>query len=479
MQKDLLWAGTNDGQVSITRDGGQHWNNVTRNIPSPPPWGTVSNVEPSHFDVGSAYVTVDLQQLGNYDPYVYKTSNFGETWKLISTAIPKSVSSFAHCIREDPVRKGLLYLGTDNGLYVSWDDGSSWTHLRSNLPPAPVYWLTIQSHFSDLVIATYGRGFWILDDITWLRYFDKVDNDTLFPIRSAYRFRNKQDYRAHDWNSSSVGENPPNGADIDFYLKEVPREIEIVIKDSEGNRIRTIKKRESEQPMTNTTSQTANPGVVPESGLNRFWWDLRYDPLTQVRWRVSPPGEPWVAVDATGTRPFSAFDSETPPPRVPPGTYNVSVVVDGKIISQPLTILPDPHSIGTEEQIRKQVAFSLGLVKELNHVADMVNQAESLRLQLEQVKNRVTGAVNTADAASKLDGLLEKTVAAENKLNDVHLTGNEDDSFRNPMGLYEQLLGLLNNLELDGADLEPTDQQVEVNEVFKGRIASAEHPSAQ
>ncbi len=131
--------------------------------------GTVSNIEPSRFDAGAAYVTLDLHQVANFDPFVYKTADYGKTWTLISASVPKSESSYAHVVREDPVRKGMLYLGTDNALYVSWDDGAHWTSLQNNLPPAPVYWLTIQEKFNDLVVATYGRGFWILDDITPLR----------------------------------------------------------------------------------------------------------------------------------------------------------------------------------------------------------------------------------------------------------------------------------------------------------------------
>ncbi|HEX6719093.1 MAG TPA: hypothetical protein VF088_18440, partial [Pyrinomonadaceae bacterium] len=160
-EKGLMWVGTNDGLVQLTRDGGKNWTNVTKNLPNLPPWGTVSNIEPSRYEPGAAYLTVDFHQVNNRDPFIYKTKDYGKTWKLITNGIPHSMLSYAHCIREDPVRRGLLYVGTENGLYVSFDDGENWEPLQSNLPRAPVYWMVVQEQFNDLVIATYGRGFWI------------------------------------------------------------------------------------------------------------------------------------------------------------------------------------------------------------------------------------------------------------------------------------------------------------------------------
>ncbi len=166
LEEGVIWVGTNDGQVQITRDGGATWTNVTENIPNLPPWGTIANIEASRFEAGAAYITVDLHQMGDFDPYVFKATNYGNDWAFISQTVPKSMLSFAHVVREDPVRHGMLYLGTDNALYVTLDDGESWTTLQSNMPHAPVYWITVQEHFNDLVVATYGRGFYILDDIT-------------------------------------------------------------------------------------------------------------------------------------------------------------------------------------------------------------------------------------------------------------------------------------------------------------------------
>src|SRR6185436_10530342 len=187
-----IWAGTNDGQVQLTRDGGKNWTNLTKNIPNMLPWGTVSNIEASRYNAGTAYLTVDGHQVNNRDPWIYKTSDYGKSWKLITNGIPHTMLSYAHCVREDPTRQGLLYAGTENGIYVSYDDGENWDPLQFNLPHAPVYWITVQENFNDLVISTYGRGFWILDDLTPIQQMnDQVKNSNafLFPVHQTYRFR--------------------------------------------------------------------------------------------------------------------------------------------------------------------------------------------------------------------------------------------------------------------------------------------------
>ncbi len=166
MEAGVIWAGTNDGLVQVTRDGGANWTNVTANIPDLPPAGTVSNIEPSRYDAGTTYITVDLHQVNNREPFVYKTMDYGQSWMRITDGIPQDVFRYAHCVREDPKRRGLLYLGTENMVYVSFNDGKNWQPLQTNLPHAPVHWLVVQEHFNDLVVGTYGRGFWILDDIT-------------------------------------------------------------------------------------------------------------------------------------------------------------------------------------------------------------------------------------------------------------------------------------------------------------------------
>ncbi|MGH9481072.1 MAG: WD40/YVTN/BNR-like repeat-containing protein, partial [Terriglobales bacterium] len=321
----VIWTGSNDGQVSLTRDGGKTWANVTKNIPGLPPWGTVDNIFPSKYAAGAAYITVDLQMVGNYDPFVYKTTDYGQSWTALAGGIPRSVSSFCHFVLEDPVRPGMLYLGTDNALYLSWDDGAHWTRLRNNLPPAPVYWLEVEPRFNDLVIATHGRGIYILDDITALRDFDHLASggNALLPPRPAYRFRVRGDTRYDDPNGAVVGENPPYGAVVNYYLAAPSDHVEMSFSGADGQTLRTVSLR-------------------GQKGLNRTWWDLRSTPPHAILYQVSPPGEPWVP----GARPFVDWTHMPQGPKVVPGTYTVKLSVDGAAAgSAPLELRPDPNDL--------------------------------------------------------------------------------------------------------------------------------------
>jgi photosystem II stability/assembly factor-like uncharacterized protein len=479
VQKGTIWTGSNDGQVQVTRNGGQSWTNVTKNIAGLPPWGTVFNIEPSHFDAGTAYITVDLQQLGNYDPYVYKTADFGQSWKLISGSVPKSVSSFAHCVREDPVRKGMLYLGTDNALYVSWDDGGKWTRLRGNLPPAPVYWIEVQPQVHDLVLATYGRGLWILDDVTPLRAWEQAQGAEayLFAPRAAYRFRTKQDQRSRDVNSAVVGDNPPYGADITFNLKQAPKQLEIAILGPNSEVIRTMRQTDAQPGATEDDAEKAldktltGPPIKGAAGFNRVWWDLRSEPLTPVRMRVGPPGEPWVANGPKGYRRLVWWSPSIAAPRVAPGKYTVRLTVDGKSFTQPLEVLRDPNSLGSEQDLQAQAEFLRGLVKEINEAAGMINRLEWTRFQLEPVRQRLSDNPRAVDALKAVGDLEQRAIAAEHKLVDIYLTGRVEDSFRHPMGLYEKMTNLMAELAEGGADLPPTRSQLGVNQLFQQRLA--------
>src|SRR2546430_1136287 len=165
-QAGVIWAGSNDGLVHVTRDGATTWTDVTGNLPKLAPWGKISNIEPSRFDAGTAYISVDLHELDDLDPYIFKTTDFGRSWKRISEGLPRSSLGFVHVVREDPTRRGMLFAGTESGVYVTLDDGGHWAPLQSNLPLAPISWITVQPHFHDLVVATYVRGLWILDGIS-------------------------------------------------------------------------------------------------------------------------------------------------------------------------------------------------------------------------------------------------------------------------------------------------------------------------
>ena len=456
LEAGVIWVGSNDGQVSITRNGGKDWKNVTANITDLPPWGTVANIEPSRYNAGAAYITVDLHQMGDFDPYVYKTTDYGASWTKISGSVPKSVHSFAHVIKEDPKKEGMLYLGVDNGVYASSDDGKNWFPLQLNLPPAPVYWLEIQEHFDDLVIATYGRGYYILDNIGAVRNYleeEQGKDIALIKNRPAYRFNQKESIKT-DGPSLNSGRNPRYGADINYYLADTLQEQPVVeILDQENRVIRTIK------------------GVNKE-GVNRLYWDLRYKPTDKPKLLTAPPGRPWVELNGEGWRPLVTWDLDLwmgqLGPRVVPGDYTVRLKAGDEEIEKPVTVLKDPNAEGTVKDIEEQVALLLELRDAMNTAVEMINEVEMIRAQIEALIPELEGEAALAEA-KKLKKISEDVASA---LYDIHLTGAREDAFRSPMKLYGRLSALASDLNGSGIDFRPTNQQEEVAEVLDQRLVN-------
>jgi photosystem II stability/assembly factor-like uncharacterized protein len=458
VQKGVIWTGSWDGQVNITKDNGAHWENVTKGLVGMPALGKISNVEPSRFDAATAYLSADLQYNGNFDPFIYRTSDYGKTWKAIGAGIPKSQSSFVHVVREDPGRKGMLYAGTDNALYLSWDDGANWMPLQNNLPHAPVDWLTIQERYNDLVVGTHGRGFWILDDITPLRNFDakaRAADAYLFPLRDTYRYRRIAGGPGggFEGGASNAGHNPPDGADVNYYLKAAGDSVRIVVLGSAGDTVRNMRA----------------PG---KAGVNRVWWNLSYDPAHPVRLRTAPVGSPWVPLGPQGYRPLISWTSRGDlAPSTAPGTYTVKLVAAGGEQAQTLKVLRDPASIGTDAGLQAETSFLLEARNEVNQVADMINDLEWTRRHLQDIATQFHEDKNAATVVKATRDLEQKATAMENELEDVTLTGRSEDSFRAPMGIHGKLAFLASAVMGSGSDLPPTNQQVEVNTVLKGRIA--------
>jgi photosystem II stability/assembly factor-like uncharacterized protein len=446
LEKGLIWAGTNDGQVQLTRDNGKSWTNVTKNIPNLPPWGTVGNIEPSRFDAGTAYLAVDLHQVNNRDPFVYKTTDYGKTWRAITSGIPKSMLSYAHCIREDPVRRGLLYLGTENAVYVSFDDGESWQPLQTNMPHAPVYWIAVQEHFNDLVIATYGRGFWILDDLAPLQQMTPpvMSADAhLFAPRAAYRLRNiTQD--ASSANDPTAGQNPEYGASINYYLGTPPAgDVTLSILDGQNQVVRTL--------------------TAPKlAGLNRVYWDLRDEATTEVRLRTSPLHAPEVQVGADGTR--AAQGAGRFSILMPPGSYTVRLNVAGKQLSQKLEVRKDPNAGGTDVDIREQTKMLTALRTDMNAAANLVNEIELVRGQIQGL-SRVLENSEIIKPAQELE---QKLMDLEQNLVDLRVTGRGQDGVRFGAKLLSKIGYLASGLA--SADFKPTDQQLEVHKALQDQL---------
>ncbi len=454
LEPGLIWTGSNDGQVQLTKDGGTNWTNVTQNIPDLPKWGTITNIEVSRYKKGTVYMTVDLHQMGNFDPYVYKTEDYGQSWKMISGSVPRSVHSFAHVIKEDPKREGMLYLGVDNGIYVSTNDGESWMRLRNNLPPAPVYWLEIQERFDDLVVGTYGRGYYILDNISPLREFDLDAKDKeahLFSLRPAYRFQDVQSIKT-DGRSLNSGRNPAYGAEINYYLKDsTDQKVEIQILTLEDELIRTLDGKN-------------------EPGVNRVMWNLRYEPTFKPKLQSTPPGRPWVQLNGEGWRPLVTWDLDLMRgqygPKVVPDSYKVKLIIGKDEYIREVEVLKDPTSEGTMEDIEQQVAFSLELRDAMNLAVTMINDIEGIRAELTEIipKLKNKGDIKKAEQLR----ILAESIAGS--LYDIHLTGAREDAFRSPMKLYGRLSALASDITGNGIDFKPTDQQREVYAIFNERL---------
>ncbi|MCA1601794.1 MAG: sialidase, partial [Acidobacteria bacterium] len=444
------------------------------------------------YEAGAAYLTVDFHQVNNRDPFIYKTKDYGKTWTLITNGIPPSMLSYAHCVREDPTKPGLLYVGTENGLYVSFNDGEKWEPLQSNLPRAPVYWMVIQEHFNDLVVGTYGRGFWILDDLTSIQQMTDRVRDAeahLFPPRPTYRFR-ASTVPVTMSDDPTAGQNPPYGAAINYYLKAAPSgDVKIRIVDLDGQTVRTL-------------AGTKNVGI------NRVTWDLRGEQSTEVKMRTSPAYAPEITVGADGTR--AAPGAPRMSVLLPPGTYTVKLSAAGQELSQPLIVKKDPNSSGTEAEIQTQVAMLLDLRSDLEKAAGMVNQIELIRSQLYSIitllaggsgdrvrtgsgSDRVGDSMSTAVATGSTglsappavargadsnfapikaaaDALDTKLIDIEENLIQRKLTGQGQDTVRWPPKLLTKINYLANGL--GGSDFGPTTQQREVHSLFKQQITS-------
>jgi photosystem II stability/assembly factor-like uncharacterized protein len=440
-QAGVIWAGTNDGLVQLTRDGGKTWTNVTANLRGMPEWGTISNIDASHFDAGTAYLTVDAHQVNNRDPWVYKTTDFGQTWSLITNGIPHGVLSYAHCVRENPARRGMLFVGTENALYVSFNDGESWQPLQSGLPHAPVYWIAVQAHFHDLVLATYGRGFWILDNLTALEQLSPQVAESaayLFAPRDTYRFRTAVQPETFPYDATA-GQNPTYGASIDYYLKSAAQGgVRLAIADASGRTVRTL--------------------VGPaQAGVNRVYWDLRFTATKPMRLRTSPEYAPEIVAGPEG-RPSGVGGIAL---LAPPGTYTVKLTVDGKEYTRPLKVLKDPHSNGSEGDIQIQTKLMTSLAGQMDTTADAVNRIESLRAQLADLKLVVTDGTIRMSA----EQLGAKLMEIEGNLIRLKATGRGQDGVRWSPQLAEKIAYLAN--EVESSDYQPTTQQVAVHDELK------------
>jgi photosystem II stability/assembly factor-like uncharacterized protein len=417
LAKGKLWAGADDGLVHLTSDGGAHWTDVTPK--AMPAWSTISMVEPSPHNAARAYLAVDRHKLDDIDPYAYKTTDDGKTWTSIAAGLPKG--AVVHVVREDPQRAGLLFAGTEIGVFVSFDDGENWRPLGQGLPASPVHDLTVKG--DDLVAATHGRAFWILDDITPLRQVSaSLDPVTLYAPEAAVRLYYPDQVDAR----RPVGQNPPAGAIIDYVLGAPPAgELTIDILNADGHVLRqlssTVTHKEVQPP--EWPDQIVASDLIPaKAGLNRLVWDLRMDDPVQI--------------------PGAFYSGEAPRgPIVAPGVYKVRLTVGGVSREQSLTVVADPRVPASGPAIAEKTALAQATVADIDALHRAVNEIRA-------AKAKLSGPEATAKRA--------RLEAIEEALMQVNMKGSEAN-LAFPGMLNEQYASFASGLE--DADTLPTAQQ--------------------
>ena len=445
IEQGLIWAGTNDGLLHVTRDNGATWTNVTENMPDLPEWLAVRSIAPSRFDPGTAYVAIDGHQMNVRDPYVYRTRDYGESFEKITDGIPPSMLSYTKIIIEDTKRQGLLYVGTENAIYVSFDDGDNWQPLQNNLPAAPVSGIVIQEHFNDLVVGTYGRGFWIFDDLAPLQQLTPevmASGSHLFAPRDAYRFRSITP-PSIPYDDPTVGVDPEYGAYLNYWLAAPADETPTVeIVNGMGAVVRTLEGSNN-------------------AGVNRIYWDLRDEPNDPIMLYTSPMYAEHIMVGDEGRPAPGAAQISI---LMPPGQYTVRLNVDGATHEQPLTVIKDPHSAGSEADIAEQIAFLRDVRADVVTAGEAVHRVEALRVQLETMA-RFAEDETLSDAISELE---DKLAELQGTLVDLRQTGQGQDAVRFEARLLSKL-GYLTNA-LTNADFPPTDQEMEVKVILHDAV---------
>ncbi|HUA63720.1 MAG TPA: glycosyl hydrolase, partial [Verrucomicrobiae bacterium] len=445
VQKDLIWVGTDDGLVQVTRDGGKHWDNVTPK--GMPEWIQINTIEASPFDAGTAYVAATAYKLDDFHPYLFKTTDFGKTWTKIVSGIPET--HFTRAIREDPNHKGLLVAGTEFGLYISFDDGANWRSFQQNIPIVPIADLAFHKREQDLVVATQGRSFYIFDDMPLLYQMISGDvsslDSKLFKPKDAYRIGGGG--RGGRGGGAAIGENPPGGVVVNFWLKSRPQgEVKLEFLDSKGAVVNTYSSRPQPQQQAAAEGPAEEnpfrgggppPRVAAQPGWNRFVWNMRYPDATSF------PGLIMWAAGVTG-------------PIASPGTYQVRLTVNGKAETQSFELKKDPRLATTPDDYARQLSLALQVRDKLSETNQGVIRIRELRRQLEEYARRDDKKV--ADAAKDLIGKLTKV---EEELYQTKNRASEDP-LNYPIKLNNRVGYILGVIE--SSDNPPTAQTNRVYE---------------
>ena len=470
-QPGVFWAGSDDGLIHISHDNGDSWKKVTpKDLPE---WATVNVIEVSPHDPATAYVAATRYKLDDDRPLLYKTNDYGKTWRSISNGIPEK--AITRVIREDPARRGLLYAGTETGVCVSFDDGESWQSLQLNLPVVPIHDLVVKEN--DLVAATHGRSFWILDDLTPLHqlteevlrapahlleprsaYFASASFETDRPLapgknyqrvggmNAAFRQVKRPDGRVV-WRFLDAGQNPTVGVTVTYHLREKPQDQAILtFLDEKGETIRSFSSESTEEQKSSDSQHSLN--VSAQARMNRFTWDMRY------------PDARGVSKDVTTERYLTG-------PLAPPGRYQVQLSVGGETYTQSFEILKDPRVPATQEDLEAQFELLIKIRDKLSETHDAISQLRDVRQQVEEWTSRTEGHSAGQAVSDAAKGVRGKLDAIEEELIQTRATG-ERDRLNFPSRLNAKLASLTSVVA--SADAVPPRQSYEVFEHLSGLI---------
>ena len=436
LDKNVIWTGSDDGLIHLTQDGGRTWTDVTP--PAVQPWTRINIIEASSHDAQTAYVAANRYQVDDFKPYIYRTHDSGKTWTLVSAGIASD--AFVRAVRQDRVRKDLLYAATETGVYVSFDDGDHWQSLQHNLPVVPVTDLKVKDN--DLVISTQGRSFWILDDISPLQQLTAevaTSKVHLFKPRPAYRFGREE---GGEGSPRNLGQNPPGGVVVYYSLATAGQPVSLEFQAASGA---TIESFSSDAKPKDGDAEA----VKTDAGLNRFVWNMRYP-------------------DARGIDGGTYFLGGTlSGPRAVPGSYKVKLTAAGESFTQEFEIKKDPRLATTDTEYAKQFQMSLAVRDKVSDLDDAVNRINRILKQLESASQSAKADKATQDAAKNLS---EELTAVRQKLIEPRFTGFDDQTLIFPLQLNNRIASLQDYLEGDHG---PTAQDTTVFEQLSSDLKQA------
>ncbi|MEQ1645853.1 MAG: glycosyl hydrolase, partial [Pyrinomonadaceae bacterium] len=426
VKQGVIWAGTDDGLVHVTENGGQTWSNVTpKDLPE---WIQVNHIRASPHDAGSAYFAAANYKNDDQKPYIYKTNDYGKTWKKIVKGI--NPEHFTRAVTEDPNRRGFLYAGTERGIYYSNNDGEQWQSLQLNLPIVPITDLTVHKREKDLVVATQGRSFYVLDNLPVLYQLADAEKSSalLFKPEDAYRTAGGGGFGLGP--NATVGRNPPNGAVVNYYLKDVPKkDLTIEFLDSTNAVIRKFTRRME----SSGGGAPGEPQPAAELGFNTFVWNYRLPNATTIQnlimWGGSLAG-----------------------PRIPPGNYSTRLTVDGKVVgTESIVVKADLRLTTTQDDFAKQFDLMKKINVKLTETHTAINELRDLRTQIDSLSRRLKP--ENKDLIDKAKDIVTKLTAVEETLHQTKIRSGQD-ALNFPIRLNNKLAAL--SSFVDSADYGPT-----------------------